>query len=82
MTHHPHVHMIVPGGGISPDHKRWVSCRPRGVQIPIAPAAPPYAPSAVSFLAGFRTSAAEYAALSIKRPASETLNSSRHSAMS
>jgi len=28
MTHHPHVHMIVPGGGISPDHKRWVSCRP------------------------------------------------------
>jgi len=28
MTHHPHVHMIVPGGGISPDDKRWVSCRP------------------------------------------------------
>jgi len=28
MTHHPHVHMIVPGGGISPDGKRWVSCRP------------------------------------------------------
>ena len=29
MTHHPHVHMIVPGGGFSLDGKRWVSCRPR-----------------------------------------------------
>jgi hypothetical protein len=28
MTHHPHVHMIVPGGGIALDGKRWVSCRP------------------------------------------------------
>jgi len=28
MTHHPHVHMIVPGGGISPDGSRWISCRP------------------------------------------------------
>jgi predicted Zn-ribbon and HTH transcriptional regulator len=28
MTHHPHVHMIVPGGGISPDGERWLSCRP------------------------------------------------------
>jgi hypothetical protein len=28
MTHHPHVHMIVPGGGISPDGSRWVPCRP------------------------------------------------------
>jgi hypothetical protein len=28
MTHHPHVHMIVPGGGISPDGERWVACRP------------------------------------------------------
>lgn len=28
MTHHPHVHMIVPGGGISPDSTRWISCRP------------------------------------------------------
>jgi hypothetical protein len=27
MTHHPHVHMIVPGGGISADGQRWVSCR-------------------------------------------------------
>ena len=28
MTHHPHVHMIVPGGGISLDGTRWVHCRP------------------------------------------------------
>jgi hypothetical protein len=28
LTHHPHVHMIVPGGGISLDGKRWVACRP------------------------------------------------------
>jgi Zn finger protein HypA/HybF involved in hydrogenase expression len=28
MTHHPHVHMIVPGGGISLDGTRWVSCPP------------------------------------------------------
>jgi Putative transposase/Transposase zinc-binding domain len=29
LTHHPHVHMIVPGGGFSLDGRRWVSCRPR-----------------------------------------------------
>ena len=28
MTHHPHVHMIVPGGGISLDGTRWIDCRP------------------------------------------------------
>ena len=28
MTHHPHVHMIVPGGGLSPDGKRWIATRP------------------------------------------------------
>ena len=27
LTHHPHVHMIVPGGGLSPDGSRWVACR-------------------------------------------------------
>src|ERR1700694_3277330 len=27
-THHPHVHMIVPGGGISLDGTRWIGCRP------------------------------------------------------
>jgi Zn finger protein HypA/HybF involved in hydrogenase expression len=29
LTHHPHVHMIVPGGGISRDGSKWVACRPR-----------------------------------------------------
>ena len=29
MTHHPHLHCIVPGGGLSPDGQSWVSCRPR-----------------------------------------------------
>lgn len=28
LNHHPHVHCIVPGGGISPDGDRWVRCRP------------------------------------------------------
>ncbi len=34
MTHHPHLHMIVPGGGISFDGTRWVSCRP-GYFLPV-----------------------------------------------
>jgi hypothetical protein len=29
MTHHPHIHMIVPGGGVALDGKRWLSSRPR-----------------------------------------------------
>ena len=29
LTHHPHVHCIVPGGGLSLDGQSWVSCRPR-----------------------------------------------------
>jgi hypothetical protein len=28
LTHHPHVHGIVPGGGLAPDGKCWVACRP------------------------------------------------------
>jgi hypothetical protein len=28
LTHHPHVHMIVPGGGLSPRGNRWVACKP------------------------------------------------------
>src|SRR5262249_61543008 len=28
MTHHPHVHMIVPGGGLSPAGSRCMACRP------------------------------------------------------
>jgi hypothetical protein len=34
MTHHPHVHVVVPGGGMSPDGKRWISCRP-GFFLPV-----------------------------------------------
>lgn len=28
LTHHPHIHMIVPGGGLSMDGTRWVACKP------------------------------------------------------
>jgi len=28
LTHHPHAHIIVPGGGISPDGQQWIACRP------------------------------------------------------
>ena len=28
LTHHPHLHMIVPGGGFSLDGSKWISCRP------------------------------------------------------
>jgi hypothetical protein len=34
LTHHPHVHGIVAGGGLSPDGERWVACRP-GFFLPV-----------------------------------------------
>jgi hypothetical protein len=34
LTHHPHVHMIVPGGGFSLDGSKWVACRP-GFFLPV-----------------------------------------------
>ena len=34
LLHHPHVHCIVPGGGLSPDGTRWVACRP-GFFLPV-----------------------------------------------
>jgi hypothetical protein len=34
LTHHPHVHGIVPGGGLSPDGERWIACRP-GFFLPV-----------------------------------------------
>jgi Putative transposase/Transposase zinc-binding domain len=34
LTHHPHLHMIAPGGGMSSDGTRWVSCRP-GFFLPV-----------------------------------------------
>jgi hypothetical protein len=34
LTHHPHVHCIVPGGGLSADGTRWIACRP-GFFLPV-----------------------------------------------
>src|ERR1700689_4864093 len=34
LTHHPPLHCVVPGGGLSPDGKSWVSCRP-GFFLPV-----------------------------------------------
>ena len=34
MTHHPHVHCVVPGGGVSLDGERWVACR-KGFFLPV-----------------------------------------------
>jgi len=34
LTHHPHVHGIVPGGGLAPDGLRWIACRP-GFFLPV-----------------------------------------------
>jgi len=34
LLHHPHLHCVVPGGGLSPDAKHWISCRP-GFFLPV-----------------------------------------------
>jgi predicted RNA-binding Zn-ribbon protein involved in translation (DUF1610 family) len=34
LTHHPHVHGIVPGGGLSPDAAHWIPCKP-GFFLPV-----------------------------------------------
>jgi hypothetical protein len=34
LLHHPHVHFLVPGGGIAPDGQRWIACRP-GFCLPV-----------------------------------------------
>jgi len=34
LTHHPHVHGIVPGGGLAPDGQRWIACR-KGFFLPV-----------------------------------------------
>ena len=34
LLHHPHLHCVVPGGGISADGQRWISCRP-GFFLPV-----------------------------------------------
>ena len=36
LLHHPHVHCVVPGGGISPDQTRWIHCAPNFlVPVPV-----------------------------------------------
>jgi len=34
LLHHPHLHCVVPGGGLAPDGKRWIACRP-GFFLPV-----------------------------------------------
>jgi len=34
LLHHPHLHCVVPGGGLSPDHERWIACMP-GFFLPV-----------------------------------------------
>jgi hypothetical protein len=34
LEHHPHIHCLVPGGGLSPDSTRWIACRP-GFFLPV-----------------------------------------------
>jgi hypothetical protein len=34
LEHHPHIHCVVPGGGLAPDGERWISCLP-GFFLPV-----------------------------------------------
>lgn len=34
LLHHPHIHYVIPGGGMGPDHDRWVACQP-GFFLPV-----------------------------------------------
>jgi hypothetical protein len=34
LLHHPHLHCVIPGGGLSTDHERWIGCRP-GFFLPV-----------------------------------------------
>lgn len=34
LLHHPHIHYVIPGGGLAPDHDRWVDCLP-GFFLPV-----------------------------------------------
>jgi hypothetical protein len=34
LTHHPHIHGVVPGGGLSPDRQQWIACKP-GFFLPV-----------------------------------------------
>jgi hypothetical protein len=35
LLHHPHLHCVVPGGGLSQDHERWIACMP-GFFLPVS----------------------------------------------
>ncbi|MBM3797748.1 MAG: IS91 family transposase [Acidobacteria bacterium] len=35
LLHHPHVHYVVPGGGLAPDHDRWIPSRRRNFLLPV-----------------------------------------------
>jgi len=35
LTHHPHLHIVVAGGGLSPDGTRWISCRSNYFFLPV-----------------------------------------------
>ena len=48
LKHHPHVHCVVPGGGVSLDGKRWIACKP-GFFLPVKALARTFR---CSFLAG------------------------------
>ena len=57
ITHHPHIHMIVPGGGISLDAQRWISSRPAFL-LPVRvlePLPPPVPHPADRALSGWAT---------------------------
>jgi hypothetical protein len=34
LLHHPHIHCVIPGGGLSPDYERWIGCKP-GFFLPV-----------------------------------------------
>jgi hypothetical protein len=34
LLHHPHIHFLIPGGGITPDGESWIACRP-GFFLPV-----------------------------------------------
>ena len=34
LRHHPHLHCVVPGGGLSADHTQWIACR-KGFFLPV-----------------------------------------------
>jgi len=34
LQHHPHIHCVIPGGGVSSDYERWIACRP-GFFLPV-----------------------------------------------